>query len=282
MSDPLFWLYADNYRTYNVEVARKLGSIHAAIFLSEIASRYDYLLKFYRQNGELEKQTRLLDGWFYCKIEDIEERTALTRKNQDTAIITLESFGLIEKKVMDSPPKRFFKINKKKILEFFCGGQIDLPEPDKLNCPNRSNQNDRNGQMHIYNEPKEEPNKNTPLPPKGEMGVCSSCSSKKNSKKDRPPDKKSYRENVHLSEEEHEKLMKDYGKEKLEKMLDLLDAYKGSTGKKYKSDYHTLLPAAWVSKRVVEEDVKSKRKFAPESNDEDARRMGREISENSI
>jgi Helix-turn-helix domain len=60
-------------------------------------------------------------------------------------------------------------------------------------------------------------------------------------------EKKAYRENILLSEAEHEKLTKQYGPEKLNWMLDYLEAKKGSNGNVYKSDYHVLLPANWVN-----------------------------------
>jgi hypothetical protein len=65
--------------------------------------------------------------------------------------------------------------------------------------------------------------------------------------------KTSYRENVPLTEEEFLRLTKIYGEEKLSKMLDRLEVYCGSTGKRYKSAYHALLPAGWVN-RSMEED----------------------------
>lgn len=65
--------------------------------------------------------------------------------------------------------------------------------------------------------------------------------------------KKNFRDYVQLNQVEHDKLLADYGQDKLNQMLDILDAYKGSSGKRYKSDYHTLLPSGWVHKRWLEE-----------------------------
>lgn len=61
-----------------------------------------------------------------------------------------------------------------------------------------------------------------------------------------------YRPHVLLTEDEHYKLKSQYGEEKLNTMLDILDAYKGSSGKRYKSDYYTLLPHGWVHQRFLE------------------------------
>jgi len=74
-------------------------------------------------------------------------------------------------------------------------------------------------------------------------------SNKKEKKKAEEKPKSKYRDNVTLTEEEHEKLVAQYGEEKLKWMLDFLDAKKGATGNKYKytSDYHVLLPSNWVN-----------------------------------
>ncbi|HEY3527494.1 MAG TPA: hypothetical protein VGK47_14960 [Nitrososphaeraceae archaeon] len=156
-NDPLFWLYADNYRTYNIDVARRLRSIHAAILLAELASRQRY----HRDRGELITDANHGEGWFYFTQELVEERTCLTRKNQDTSIEILEKFGLIEKKSIGIPAKRHFRLNQCRINEFFFMGQPCLSETDKLDCPKRTNSDVRNGQTgpreHTYKEPKEEP-----------------------------------------------------------------------------------------------------------------------------
>lgn len=55
---------------------------------------------------------------------------------------------------------------------------------------------------------------------------------------------------IHLTTEEYEKLKAEFA-DTLTAMLDTLNSYKGSTGKRYKSDYHTL--RGWVKDRVLEE-----------------------------
>lgn len=60
--------------------------------------------------------------------------------------------------------------------------------------------------------------------------------------------KKTYAEHITLQEVEYEKLVAKYGKVATGKFIETLDHYKGSTGKAYKSDYHTILN--WVVDRV--------------------------------
>lgn len=62
-----------------------------------------------------------------------------------------------------------------------------------------------------------------------------------------------FRENVSLTPTEHETLVAKHGEEVTEAMLDILQNYKASTGKTYKSDYHTIY--TWVYKRY-QEDLK--------------------------
>lgn len=62
-----------------------------------------------------------------------------------------------------------------------------------------------------------------------------------------------FREQVLLTQEEFDKLTALHGKESLDEMLDVLNSYKGQHGKKYKSDYHTMLKGGWVAKKVEQE-----------------------------
>ncbi len=65
-----------------------------------------------------------------------------------------------------------------------------------------------------------------------------------------------FRENVDLTQIEFDSLNSKHGKDFLDKMLDALDSYKGSTGKQYKSDFHTMKDGGWVVERVKKELLK--------------------------
>ena len=58
-----------------------------------------------------------------------------------------------------------------------------------------------------------------------------------------------YAEFVLMKPEEHQKLIDEYGKDLTDKFIDRLNTYKGSTGKKYKSDY--LAIRSWVIEAVT-------------------------------
>lgn len=61
-------------------------------------------------------------------------------------------------------------------------------------------------------------------------------------------DKKKYAESVTMTEEEYQKLMAQHSKAFVDKCIEILNNYKLSSGKRYKSDYHTILN--WVIERV--------------------------------
>lgn len=66
--------------------------------------------------------------------------------------------------------------------------------------------------------------------------------------------KKKFAEFISLTNDEHTSLVAKIGKTGTERCIEILDNYKGSTGKKYKSDYRTILN--WVIKRYEEEECK--------------------------
>jgi len=67
------------------------------------------------------------------------------------------------------------------------------------------------------------------------------------------PSKIKFREFVHLTQIEYDSLLEKNGPVFLNLMLDVLDAYKGSSGKKYDSDFHTMKQGGWVANRVLKD-----------------------------
>jgi len=65
------------------------------------------------------------------------------------------------------------------------------------------------------------------------------------------PEKIKYADFVSLTNAEYEALVAKLGKEGTERCIEILDNYKGATGKKYKSDYRAILN--WVVERYEEE-----------------------------
>jgi hypothetical protein len=63
-----------------------------------------------------------------------------------------------------------------------------------------------------------------------------------------------YGDFVTLQKSEYEKLVAEYGEQGALEIIKILDNYKGSSGKKYKSDYRAIL--TWVVKRFKEDQQK--------------------------
>ena len=63
-----------------------------------------------------------------------------------------------------------------------------------------------------------------------------------------------YAECVTMTRDEYAKLCEKYGEDSAKRMIEILDNYKGSKGKKYKSDYKAILN--WVVDRYNEEIMK--------------------------
>lgn len=79
----------------------------------------------------------------------------------------------------------------------------------------------------------------------------------KNIKNDKNVKEKEEEKKIHFAEfvsmtnAEYEKLVSTYGKDFADQCINILDNYKGSSGKKYKSDYRAILN--WVIDRVKEQ-----------------------------
>lgn len=86
---------------------------------------------------------------------------------------------------------------------------------------------------------------NTDLSPsyrKEDHGACA---------KEAKEPKVQWAENVTMTNSEHEKLLAAHGPADTERLIAILDNYKGATGKKYASDYRAIL--SWVVDRLREE-----------------------------
>lgn len=81
---------------------------------------------------------------------------------------------------------------------------------------------------------------------------------KENKKEKETTPKKSYAENVTMTVEEYEKLKERFNGNEIavKKCIDILDNYKGSSGKGYKSDYRAIL--SWVVDNYEKENPSNK------------------------
>lgn len=77
--------------------------------------------------------------------------------------------------------------------------------------------------------------------PRLQPKVSPSSSSSSSSSKKKINNKILYLEFVYLAEEEHQKLIAQFGEQGARERIDRLNVYLGSTGKKYKNHYYTIL-----------------------------------------
>lgn len=120
--------------------------------------------------------------------------------------------------------------------DYYQGGEEDQQQTDNKRITNEQQTN--NKRITTFNNDKNDKNdNNTPSisPPK-----------EKTKKKTSPP-KKQVAEFVTMTEDQIQKLNDEYGKEASDWMIDTLSNYKGSSGRKYKSDYHAI--RNWVVER---------------------------------
>lgn len=182
------------YQQYYTPLAKIVKSVNAAIIFSELMQRFDY----HRTKNELTTLDNI-EGWFYHTSEAMDDRLALSRREQDTGIKILKDFELIETRLSGIPAKRYFKINIEKFVELMeiSKNIYSLAETANQGSTIMPNNSCGNRQQYKDKEPKEEPKKEI-------RAVASSLSITKKEKKD-------FGEFVKLSENEFKDLCQELG-----------------------------------------------------------------------
>lgn len=84
-------------------------------------------------------------------------------------------------------------------------------------------------------------------------------------KENKTKEKIHFAEFVSMTNEEYAKLVKAHGKELTDQCIEILDNYKGATGKKYKDDYRAIL--SWVLEKAKQKSFSSQGKKASEADE---------------
>lgn len=150
--------------------------------------------------------------------------------------LTLKAVGLMSK-ILGLPdglecPELFLKKQSE------INQNADSPDTEKQDAENlhlEIQSIENQGQLNTYLSSMKESNMK-------ELNGTASASPKKKA------DKKKYAEAVTMTEEEYQKLSEQHSKAFVDKCIEILNNYKLSSGKRYKSDYHTILN--WVIERV--------------------------------
>ncbi len=139
-------------------------------------------------------------------------------------------------------PELFIKKQEEKHAKSALNADIQNAEKQDTENPHLENQGIENqGQLNTYIS-------NTKESSTKECNAAISVPQKSSSKKKVQDNKKNYAEAVTMTEEEYQKLTQQHTKTFVDKCIEILNNYKLSSGKQYKSDYHTILN--WVVERV--------------------------------
>lgn len=90
-----------NYILYNRPIAKALG-IETSILLGELASEQQYW----------EETERMEDGYFYSTVENLMDRTALSKGKIRSSVKLLNSKGILDIRETGLPKRRYFHINE--------------------------------------------------------------------------------------------------------------------------------------------------------------------------
>ena len=133
------------------------------------------------------------------------------------------------------PKKTYYKLDEEKIYKFLKETDIEFTDVKKLNnktLKNLTSSDEKNGQIDVE-----------------KFNLNNNNNNNKNSNKD--VIKKQYKDTIFLTDTEYKELIDRYGIEKIEDLINRLDLYKKSSGKKYNSDFATLL--LWVDTDLKKE-----------------------------
>ncbi|MDQ0494027.1 hypothetical protein [Paenibacillus brasilensis] len=169
-------------------------------------------------------------GQFITSLDSLKETCAsdVTTQNIRTALLKLEKHGFLTNE--STKKNRLITVVN---WGFYQGSSVDSNK--EINRQPTNSQQTANKQLTTNKNDKNLKN------------------DKNDKKKDSVP-KIKFAEFVKLTQQEYDKLVLAHGEDRTKRMIEILDNYKGSKGKKYASDYRAILN--WVVERVEEEEQK--------------------------
>lgn len=151
-------LASDNYIVINRDLLKKYG-INVTLMLCELASEYNYFDK----NGMLD------DGMFFSTIDNIYEKTGLSKYQQTEALKVLDNIGIVKSVVKGIPAKRFFKIDVEELAKQIVNispsscKEIGKLDGEKVETKNNNRKLINNSNNLKDKESKEEDTNNTQI-----------------------------------------------------------------------------------------------------------------------
>lgn len=206
------------------------------------------IVYWYRPSYELDEDTGQLlrtrkkfkSDLLQRSYKGFEEKFSFTTKQTKEALVRLEKQGLIKRVFRTIDSKDSGRLGNVMFIQLFANKLAEITSISTFNVP----------PLVSKTIPPSVP-ESIPLCTQKDIGVSLKGQTNTKSTTKNTTKKKEYREFVTLTEKQYSTLLEKYGKEKTEAMLDILNNYKGSTGKKYDSDYHTIY--RWVEKSYEEQ-----------------------------
>lgn len=128
-------LASDNFLVINRDLLKMYG-LNVTLMLCELASEYNY----YSKEGKLEE-----DGLFFSTIDNISDKTGLSRYQQAEALKTLDQMGIVKTIVKGIPAKRYFKLDIEKLANKLANNSpSSLQKTDKLDVKKLATNNNNN------------------------------------------------------------------------------------------------------------------------------------------
>lgn len=103
-----------NFIITNRDLINKFG-VNSAVMLGELYGRMNY----FRERKELKF------GYFFATKESIEKSTKLSPYKQRKSTEILQRAGIINAKLIDIPPKTYYKINEENLLKVLKNSVVE-------------------------------------------------------------------------------------------------------------------------------------------------------------
>lgn len=139
-----------NFIALNKDLIKIFG-LEEAIMIGELCSEADYW----------EKEEKLIDGYFFSTVENVQQNTTLSEHKQRKAINNLKNKNIIDIQIKGLPAKRYIKINKEALIKLlFASDNIQKNlRTSSLNFKELDAEKLRRNN-NIYNNNKKEEEKN--------------------------------------------------------------------------------------------------------------------------
>ena len=96
----------------------KIFGLEAALLLCDLYSEYRY----WKSKNKLSSEF----GSFFSTVENIQHNTGLSKSQQAKAIKVLEEYGIINKYLRGTPPKRYFQFLNSGITKLLNDVQVEI------------------------------------------------------------------------------------------------------------------------------------------------------------